>query len=80
MHISLQIPYINTYIHIDIYPNYADNKPKSFNFTRIYMFAILEKARRWSGIWPFHVIQLVLEAELPLVGHNLLYKPGLKEA
>jgi hypothetical protein len=28
-----------------IYPNYADNKPKSFNITRIYMFAILDKAK-----------------------------------
>jgi hypothetical protein len=26
------------------------------------------------------VIKLVLQAELPLIGHNLLYEPGLKEA
>jgi hypothetical protein len=26
-------------------PNYASNKPKSFNITRIYMFAILSKEK-----------------------------------
>jgi hypothetical protein len=26
------------------------------------------------------VIKLVLQPEVPLIGHNLLYGPGLKEA
>jgi hypothetical protein len=26
------------------------------------------------------VIKIVLQIELPLIGHNLLYEPGLKEA
>jgi hypothetical protein len=26
------------------------------------------------------VIKLMLQPELPLIGHNLLYEPGLKEA
>jgi hypothetical protein len=26
------------------------------------------------------VIKIVLQPKLPLIGHNILYKPGLKEA
>jgi hypothetical protein len=37
MHISFQIPYVNDFI---TNPNYASNKPKSFNIKRIYVFAI----------------------------------------
>jgi hypothetical protein len=57
----------------------------------IYMFAILNKAthdpknirdlnlavvRRMT----VQVIKLVLQLELPLIRHNLLYEPGLKGA
>jgi hypothetical protein len=58
---------------------------------RIYMFAILDKAKHDAENirnlnlavvrhMPVLVIKLVLQPELPLIGHNLLYDPGLKGA
>jgi hypothetical protein len=57
----------------------------------MYMFTILDKAKpdtgnirdlnwRWSGHMTVQVIKLPLQPELPLVRHNLLYEPGVKEA
>jgi hypothetical protein len=64
---------------------------QSFNITRIYMFAIMDKAKHdTENIRDLNkavvrhvtvlVIKLVLQPELPFIRHNLLYKPGLKEA
>jgi hypothetical protein len=86
MHISFQITYVHDYI-----TNNAGNKPKSFNITRIYMFTILDKAKQDTENirdlnlavvrhMTVQVNKLVLQPELPLIGHNLLYEPGLKEA
>jgi hypothetical protein len=57
---------------------------------RVYMFAILDKAkpdRKYKSLklsggqaYDLQVIKLVLQPELPLIGHNLLYETGLKEA
>jgi hypothetical protein len=55
------------------------------------MFAVLDKAKpntehvRDLNLavvrhMTVQVIKLVLQPELPLIGHNLLYEPGLKEA
>jgi hypothetical protein len=58
---------------------------------RIYMLAILDKAKHVTenirGLnlavvrhMTVLVIKIVLQPELPLIRHNLLYEPGLKEA
>jgi hypothetical protein len=55
---------------------------------RIYMFAILDKAkpdkenieRLKPGGGQAYGPSSVLQPELPLIRHNLLYEPGLKEA
>jgi hypothetical protein len=63
----------------------------SFNIMRIYMFAILDKAKHdTENIRGLNkavvrhmnvlVTKIVLQTELPLIRHNLLYEPGLKEA
>jgi hypothetical protein len=65
-------------------PNYTDDKPKSFNVLRIYMIAILNKAKLDTEIirdlnlavirrMNIEIIKLVLQPEVPLIGHNLLY-------
>jgi hypothetical protein len=84
MHTSPQIPYVTI-----IDRSYADNKPKSFNIMRIFMFAILDKAKHETeNIGDLNagavrhmtalLIKIVLQTELPLIRHNLLYEPGLK--
>jgi hypothetical protein len=69
-----------------IYPNHAD-KPKSFNIMRIYMFAILDKAKPDINLdlnmtvarhMTVEVIKLVLQPELPMTGHTLLYRTCTK--
>jgi hypothetical protein len=55
------------------------------------MFTILDKAKPDTDTirdlnlavvrhMAVQVIKLVLQPKLPLIGHNLLYEPGLKEA
>jgi hypothetical protein len=89
---DMHISFLVAYVYYSYYtPNYAGNKAKSFNITRIYMFAILDKAkpdtenvRNFNSEVVRHmtvqVIKLVLQPEIPLLRHNLLYEPGLKEA
>jgi hypothetical protein len=75
---------IHMHMHMVIEPNYAGNKPKSFNITRVYMLSIVDMATpdtenirdlnlavvRHMAV---QMIKLVLQPELPLIGNNLLY-------
>jgi hypothetical protein len=58
---------------------------KSINNTRIYMLKPDTENIRGLNLavvrhMTVQVIKLPLQPELPLIKHNLLYEPGLKEA
>jgi hypothetical protein len=71
--------------------DYASNKPKSFNITRIYMFAILGKEKpdieNIRGLklavvrhMIIYVIKFVMQPEQTFMGKVYYNEPGLKEA
>jgi hypothetical protein len=78
MHIPLQIPYVYDYItklcrqQAQVIQHHEKTKPDTEN-TRDLNLAVVRHIT-------VRVIKLVLQPELSLIGHNLLYEPGLKEA
>jgi hypothetical protein len=84
MHISFQIPYVHDYI-----TKLCSQQAQVIQHQRKYMFTILDKAKpdienirdlklavdRHTIV---QVIKLVLQPELPLIGHKLLYRAWSK--